>query len=273
MSKLSTLKEWLTLESTAKLLTDTFSEQVSVSDVYQLALEGRLPLSVRLLMPTNARHLVRAPISEARRAPALNGGGDVLLDFRLDDETILRQEGDRVQVVGIYDLAMLGAERVILEGLYARSIGSAEPDMVSLEMVFLCDEADGFYELVNLFEIEMGEGEEPVYGYGSTSFLPADSQLVVRPKHVARLIEEASAPNDRPSGAQAFHSKRLTWLLHASSRFWKSFDRTDKTTIVSNEVVANWLVKQNSGFTPSLAKHAATIIRPEWAERGRPPEK
>jgi hypothetical protein len=273
MSKLSKLKEWLTLDAAASLLTNAFSEQVCISDIYQLALEGRLPLSVRLLMPIDACHLLRAPIAKAERVPSLDGNDAVIVDFILDEDTILKQEGDRLRIVGIFDLAMLGAERVLLEQLYASSIGSVEPDMVSLEMVFLRDEADGFYQLVNMFKLEMDEGEEPLYGYSSTAFLPQDSQLVVRPKYLARLIDEAGTPAEERAASQPHHSQRLTRLLHASRQFWGNADRTDKTTFVSNDVVAQWLVKGQSSFSRSLAKHAATIVRPEWADKGRPLEK
>lgn len=198
MSKLSKLKDWVTLGGAAQLLSTAFSEQVTLSDIYQLALEGRLALSVRLLMPVDACHLIPAPIATARRVPGLAVGSEVILDFMLDEDTALKQDGDRLQIVGVYDLPMLGAERVMLEQLYAQSIGSAEPDMVSLEMVFLRDGADGFYRLVEMFTIETDEGEEPMYGYGSKAFLPEDSQLVVRPSYLANLLKVLAWINDAP---------------------------------------------------------------------------
>jgi len=70
---------------------------------------------------------------------------------------------------------------------------------------------------------------------------------------------------------QPFHSDRLTALIQASRKFWANADELDKTTHRTNAIVAQWLVSQ--GFSESLAKHGAAIIRPRWADTGRPPEK
>ena len=70
---------------------------------------------------------------------------------------------------------------------------------------------------------------------------------------------------------QKFHSDRLTALIQASRKFWANADELDKTTHQTNTIVAEWLVSR--GFSQSLAKHGAAIIRPSWADTGRPPEK
>ncbi len=199
MSKLAKLKEWMTLDSAANFLTNAFSEQVGISDIYQLALEGRLTLSVRLLMPVFAQHLLPAPVETALRAPSLDGKRTVVLDFIVDEKTVLKEDGDRVSIVGVFDFAMLGAERVLVERLYARSINSATPDMVPLEMVFLRDGAEGFYRLVSMFAIESEDGEEPVYGYSTTGYLPEDAQIVLRPSALTQLLqsEAESAENEK----------------------------------------------------------------------------
>jgi hypothetical protein len=49
MSKLFTLKQWVTMTDAAKYLTVSFGEQVTEADVIQLALDGHLRLSLRLL--------------------------------------------------------------------------------------------------------------------------------------------------------------------------------------------------------------------------------
>lgn len=72
-------------------------------------------------------------------------------------------------------------------------------------------------------------------------------------------------------GAQHFHSDQLQALLRAARKFWQNAKRDDKGTHPSNAQVAQWL--EDNGFSATLAKHAASILRPEWAEKGRPPEK
>src|SRR5690606_11024820 len=49
MSKLFTLKKWVTLADAAKYLSVSFGEHVTEADVIQLALDGHLRLSLRLL--------------------------------------------------------------------------------------------------------------------------------------------------------------------------------------------------------------------------------
>ncbi|MGY6272412.1 hypothetical protein ACXIUT_22220 [Achromobacter denitrificans] len=49
MSKLFTLKQWVTLADAAKYLSVSFGEHVTEADVIQLALDGHLRLSIRLL--------------------------------------------------------------------------------------------------------------------------------------------------------------------------------------------------------------------------------
>ena len=63
----------------------------------------------------------------------------------------------------------------------------------TLEMVFLRDEADGFYQLVNMFKLEMDEGEEPLYGYSSKAFLPQDSQPTAKPNRVLSISQQLHA--------------------------------------------------------------------------------
>lgn len=64
-------------------------------------------------------------------------------------------------------------------------------------------------------------------------------------------------------------SEQLVALNVASEKFWRDADRTDKTTWPVPNSVESWLEKRN--FSTSLAKKAASIIRPEWAVSGRRP--
>ena len=80
-----------------------------------------------------------------------------------------------------------------------------------------------------------------------------------------------SAKVEAISRAEEFHSDELTALLQASRKFWQHASRGDKTTQPTNAVVAEWLERQ--GLSLTLAKQGASIVRPEWAEKGRPAEK
>lgn len=63
---------------------------------------------------------------------------------------------------------------------------------------------------------------------------------------------------------------KLALLNQAATRFWGNADRDDKGTHPKNVDVADWLV--DKGFSHSMAKSGASIIRPDWAPTGRKPE-
>lgn len=65
-------------------------------------------------------------------------------------------------------------------------------------------------------------------------------------------------------------SDDLALLNQASRRWWANASKDDPTTQPDKADVVAWLIER--GMTESLAKHAATIIRPEWAHNGRKPD-
>jgi hypothetical protein len=65
-------------------------------------------------------------------------------------------------------------------------------------------------------------------------------------------------------------SDKLALLNQASTRFWSNATRDDPSTQPENATVIQWLVER--GYTESLAQKAATIVRPEWAVKGRKPD-
>ncbi|CAE6828816.1 hypothetical protein [Paraburkholderia nemoris] len=77
--------------------------------------------------------------------------------------------------------------------------------------------------------------------------------------------ERSSAPHDRE-----YVSEELAFLNQAALIFWKNAKRGDRTTHPTNSKVESWFVEH--GFSESLASKAATIIRPDWASTGRPPQ-
>lgn len=65
-------------------------------------------------------------------------------------------------------------------------------------------------------------------------------------------------------------SNRLAFQQQAALKFWGNADKNDRTTHPKNRDVIAWLM--DHGFSAKLAESAATIIRPDWASIGRPPE-
>lgn len=75
----------------------------------------------------------------------------------------------------------------------------------------------------------------------------------------------------KPLESHRFHaSERLSLLNQASQRWWANASKNDPSTHPDKAEVVAWLIER--GMNESLAKHAATIIRPEWAHNGRKPD-
>ncbi|MFZ1548212.1 MAG: hypothetical protein WAT12_14120, partial [Candidatus Nitrotoga sp.] len=76
-----------------------------------------------------------------------------------------------------------------------------------------------------------------------------------------------SLPNEEFDLEGEHRSDQLQNLIQASTKFWEGKDPEDPASHPCNNEVANWLV-EHRGFSPSLAKRSATIIRPEYAAVG-----
>ena len=88
-SKLVKLKQWLTVSDAAQYLALLCGEDVSEPDIYQLALDGGLQLSVRFVNSVPARPKDPMP-----------------------------KEKNLVWLRGVYDLSMTGVERLDVERAY-----------------------------------------------------------------------------------------------------------------------------------------------------------
>jgi hypothetical protein len=70
---------------------------------------------------------------------------------------------------------------------------------------------------------------------------------------------------------RAHVSDNLAILNQAALKFWANADPKDNATHPINPTVASWLVSR--GYSQALAGRGATIIRPEWATKGRKADK
>ena len=144
MSKLFKLKEWFTVEETANHLSTALGEDVSVTDIYRLALDGHLVLS--MYFPNHARgNLGRVvgweeanfsvfPIGvlnpfETHEDPLKQVKS--ITDIPLNDEQFLSFEKAVATIDGVWDLPMIAGERIEVETAYNRLIGSVEMTFVS----------------------------------------------------------------------------------------------------------------------------------------------
>lgn len=166
MSNLFKLKKWLTVEETAKRLTNSMNEPVSPADCLQLALDGHLTISV-LLDGTRYGVLAKKVIKTTREAfsagiKKITPDGayiDLLVSERfftneeLDAEfySIEREGGVRKLESGsLYDLPMIGAESLDVLHEFESERGKTPRELHNIEGAFLST-AKGIFNIMESF--------------------------------------------------------------------------------------------------------------------------
>lgn len=112
MSKLFSLKEWLTLDEAANYLTACLQEPVTQADTIRLAIDGHLIMSVNFVNSVYARCGKAIPNSENVVGGIPFNGRDVLM---FDDDIVF--------LSGIYDLPMIGGEIFDCEHKFHKLMG------------------------------------------------------------------------------------------------------------------------------------------------------
>lgn len=132
MSKLFNLKEWLTVADAGRHLSIVFGEKVTEADVLRLALDGHLRLSVNFVNHVRARYgkIVGYEDAECGEFPAelaatLPSFPDVpyMKSLNIDDKSFLYWGKEVTYLHGVWDLPMIGGERLDIEHAYQNLIG------------------------------------------------------------------------------------------------------------------------------------------------------
>ncbi len=234
MSKLFKLKNWLTIDDAAKHLSGVFSEAVNVSDVLRLALDGHLQLSVNFVNGVDVKVGRIVPVARARRTDNVGklvsnvpDSHSCFQGFMLNAEEVIEFDGRTERFQGVFDLPLLGGERLDVEQLYQMSTGGPGIDLQEPFGTFILD-AKGHYCQIQKHMIDFdspkpytptpgskylflnpeleesqqwsGQKRRSVYhevlaAQSKTDYhypapwLPGDSVLVVRPDSIAQLIQ------------------------------------------------------------------------------------
>ncbi len=182
MKKLFNLKEWLTIDDAARYLSIVFNEQVSRADVLRLGLDARITLSVNFVNPTQGRigHIVSM---ESARMDVISFDGveetqstwleNVLrsdlsafseeikdglesgyLTFiprgdAIDENQVVEYTDHFSPLKGIWDLPMIGGEKLYVEHEYQQITGGPEVTISRLDRAFV-KSPDG--KLANILE-------------------------------------------------------------------------------------------------------------------------
>lgn len=178
MSKLFNLKEWLTVADAARHLSIVFGEDVTEADVFRLALDRRLRLSVYFVNHARARcgNVVHLEQVDWRLVPSIKGAGmraemaagysveqdNVLLasaklitlfkdipaaewpnwiplpsSLNIDGERFLDLSESITTLRGVWDLPMIGNDRLDIEQEYHNLTGGPAVTLQGLEGPFV----------------------------------------------------------------------------------------------------------------------------------------
>jgi hypothetical protein len=166
LKKLFTLKKWLTLQEAARHLAIVFGEEVCEADVLRLALDGHLKLSVNFVNHARACKVNVRPIEEAEyedflfelppeiSIPEEHKGKPirVMKGINLDNKRVLDFGKDVMWLDGVYDLAMLGNERIDVEHQYQMLTNGPSVTLQGLNGAFVTGDAHTMYQLLESYD-------------------------------------------------------------------------------------------------------------------------
>jgi hypothetical protein len=342
MGKLFNLKEWLTVADAARHLSIVFGEDVAEADVLRLALDRQLRLSVYFVNHAKARCGKVVRYNEAELMAAIASGNlptdlkwhtwppgamatlrpdmppedaekstTMLMSLRIDDDRYLTLSDEITTMRGVWDLPMIGNERLDIEHEYQNLTGGPAVTLQGLDGAFV-EGRDG--QLCQLQE----DFDDNEYQAGSSAQLEklkqhiaennieateAESLLNLHKEDRKKYLEKkksqpklnnyypaSSIPSDgvlvvRTDALREFEASinglpTPTERAHLSDKLarmnqaaTKFWGNADRNDRGTHPENATVTAwLVQQGFSQTLADKAATIIRPEWAPTGRKPE-
>lgn len=215
MNKILRLKSWVSLPEAAAYLCTVLSEKVSEEDVLQFSLEGHLTLSIDLPKQTPAKRGIIVPREGTTPAEyELSDGNPYVVDKekKIDEHQYLRLEDEVSTISGLWDLPMLGSERLHIEDLYQEASGIPAIAKPHLNAVLLRNERGELWELqekISGGDVIVSDGKissTPVE-YLSAIDLPKAFSIVVRTAnlkmfegYVLSLDSSTANPLEKPLG-------------------------------------------------------------------------
>lgn len=317
MGKLFNLKEWLTVADAARHLSIVFGEEVTEADVLRLALDGRLQLSVYFVNHAIGRQAKWIPWEEYPELVELT----LALDKKHGRETertaeerhelILRCDDDVVDIAGVWDLPMIGGERLDVEHQYQGLTDGPAVTLQNLDGAFVEGQDDQIYQLQENYddnEYQAGSSaalERLKQHIASNGIEGAESESLLN-RHKEQRKEFLEKRKAKPAKENYYPAGGLPKdaVIVVRTEALREFERqsTDEPLPASHAHVSDKLTRMNQastkfwsnadrddrgthpdnttvaawlveqGFSPTLADKAATIIRPGWAPTGRKPE-
>jgi hypothetical protein len=215
-SKLLNLKEWHTLSDAARHLTVFLKEEVCEADVLQMALEGRLKLSVYFANPVFAKRIENTPNEKMEPFKATPEDQSIKLtkvfydisEIRCDTEFV--NDPDIITIDGVWNLTLNGADRRYVEKEFQKFTSGFKltpPDYLDNIIVEGQDGQICELQVADAYEeFETPQGPITKRSYFPARALPRDSILVVRTQAMIELRENSASgesSRDKPLGPRA----------------------------------------------------------------------
>lgn len=150
MSKLFKLKEWLTVEEAAKHLSTVLGEEVAIADIYRLALDGHLVMSMsfpnhaygnlgEVVGIQNTKRFTPPPLmlNSMREFEPNYAPEEIVISDYIGNEQFINWSEKVTGINGVWDLAMLASERIDVEFVYQQLIGGPEVELTNIDGTFL----------------------------------------------------------------------------------------------------------------------------------------
>jgi hypothetical protein len=216
LRKLLKLKEWLTVPDAARHLSILFGEEVSEADVLRLALDGHLTLSVFFVNHAKARcgRTVRLKDAKVCKLIMPDTKEEVLYipGPRISEEEVLELGGSVESIRGVWDLTMLGAERLDVEHEYQMLTSGPAVDLVFLDGPIVSREDGSMCQLQDRFENSDKKQVNNPDNYHPAGTLPLDSVLVIRTLAL-RKLEARISDLDKAPEKPIERRERMTLLV------------------------------------------------------------
>ena len=252
MSKFLKLKEWLSIAEAAKHLSNLFGEEVSGADVFRLALDGRLILSIHLVQPVHAKP-----------SEIMATDSELLVRYPGIGSTILSTTVDTlVSLDGVLDLPLVSEDRWYVEVAYRSLLGEdvsfshgPHPGIVVKqgEQLFTLFEAyaDGCFAM---FDDESHSDQKKRFlmeGFCEMPRWPESANFVVRVSSLQKLDQSCNKTADISSRPTGTRERNTLLTIIAAICNYSDIDHK-----------ARGAAKQIEGFTDDIGAHVdeATIL-------------
>jgi hypothetical protein len=217
MSKLFKIKKWVTIREAAQHLSAICGEEINEAEVLRLGLDGCLKLSVYFVNHAKAKHgkIIPLEIAELWEPNPLNGGEPIKTTrgFLVQEGEVLELSKEIITIEGLWDLPMIGNERLDVEHEYQRQTGGPSVTLTCLDGTFIERTEGELYQLQEHFadnEYCKKENLKNPYGHRDNYYpaggLPHDCVLVVRVGALTNLQERLSSDEsskEKPLGMRA----------------------------------------------------------------------